>query len=94
MTESIMKFENVPFMGQQIQVTKDEPHYVALKPLFEGMGMEKEWKGIHKQILADKVLMSTVENFRWLAKDGKMREMMCLPMKKKSDCSKQGKRRN
>ncbi len=80
MTEAIANFESVPFHERYIQVTTDEPHYVALKPLFEGMGMEKEWSGIQKQINADEVLMECMKKIPHLAKDGKMREMVCLPM--------------
>jgi hypothetical protein len=75
--EKVMKFESVPFMGQGIQVTKDEPHYVALKPLFEGMGLD--WSTVYRQISNDEVLMEGVANLQYLTEGG-LQMTKCLRM--------------
>lgn len=78
MSESIEKFVSIPFLGTEIQATNDEKHYVALKPLVEGIGLK--WDGILRKIKNNKVLSSTIYTTYIVADDGKNREMVCLPL--------------
>lgn len=77
MSEAIEKFVSVPFMGTEIQATSDEKHYVALKPLVEGIGLD--WRSIRK-LVKRSALNSTVVMMTTVAEDGKNREMVCLPL--------------
>lgn len=77
MSEAIVKFESIPFMGQGIQVTTDEPHYVALKPLFEGIGMD--WSAVYRQISNDEVLMTCIANLQCRYPSG-TKTLICLPL--------------
>lgn len=78
MTDKIEKFVKVPFLGTEIQATADERHYVALKPLVEGIGLK--WDGILRKVKHNKVLNSTMYVAYMVAEDGKIREMVCLPL--------------
>ena len=68
----------VPFDGQQIEVTDDDRHLVAMKSLVEGIGLD--WKNCHDIITHDEVLKSTMVVTTTVAEDGKGREMVCLPL--------------
>ena len=65
-------------MGTVIQATDDEKHYVALKPLVEGIGLK--WNGVLAKIKNNKALSSTMHITCTVAEDGKNREMVCLPL--------------
>jgi len=65
-------------MGTEIQATDDEKHYVALKPLVEGIGLK--WDGILRKVKNNKALSSTMYVTYTVAEDGKNREMVCLPL--------------
>lgn len=78
MTNEIVKFVEVPFMGTMIQTTDDEKHYVAVKPLVEEIGLR--WEKVFLKIKKNKALSSTIATTAMVANDGKMREMVCLPL--------------
>ena len=79
MSEAIVKFERVPFMGSYVNATADEHHYVALKPLVESIGLN--WDGI-RQLLNRSILGATTVMVHAVAEDGKLRQMICLPLNK------------
>ncbi len=69
----------VPFYGNEIvAVEKDGKKYVAMKPIAEALGLD--WSGQLGLIKNDVVLSSTMVVTSIVADDGKMREMVCLPL--------------
>lgn len=68
------------FLGKEVTlVDKNGVAYVAMREIVEGIGLD--WKGQHKK------LMEQSEKFNCghittVAKDGKNREMLCIPIKK------------
>lgn len=69
----------VPFYGDTVVLVgqNDEP-YVAMKPVAENMGLD--WKTQTRK-LSEK-FESTMVIMTMVAEDGKMREMICLPLRK------------
>lgn len=61
-----------------ITLEKDGEHYVAVRPIVENMGLD--WKVQHRKLMDNPKFncghMTTV------AKDGKIREVLCMPIKK------------
>jgi hypothetical protein len=70
----------VPFHGQSLLATlvNDIPH-VALKPICENLGVD--WEGQRQRISKHPVLSSTACMIKAIAEDGKLREMLMLPVK-------------
>lgn len=68
------------FLGKEVTlVDNNGVAYVAMREIVEGIGLD--WKGQHKK------LMEQSEKFNCghittVAKDGKNREMLCIPIKK------------
>lgn len=73
----IQRFVGVPFMGTVIQATNDERHYVALKPLVEGIGLK--WDGILRKVKNNKALSKVCTSRTYLTEGG-AQEMVCLPL--------------
>ncbi len=70
---------SVNFHGTQIiTLEKDGVQYVAVRPICEGLGIK--WTNQAKIIKKDPVLESTVIQLITVAKDGKKRESVCLPL--------------
>jgi len=71
---------SVPFHGQSLLATlvSDIPH-VAMKPICENIGLD--WKSQHRKITTHPVLKSTMVIMTTVAEDGKLREMLMLPVK-------------
>ncbi|MCP4744522.1 MAG: hypothetical protein GY874_00020, partial [Desulfobacteraceae bacterium] len=70
----------VSFNGQSLITTKDgdEEILVAMKPIVEAMGIQ--WEAQFKLIKRDAVLNSTISIMEIVGKDGKTRQMTCLPI--------------
>jgi hypothetical protein len=51
---------------------------VAMKPIVEGIGLD--WSAQHKKLTEHPVLSSTIQHITTVADDGRMREMVCLPL--------------
>lgn len=69
----------IPFHGNEIlAVEKNGKKYVAMKPIVEAMVLD--WSGQLGMIKNDPVLNSTMDVTSIVADDGKMREMVCLPL--------------
>ncbi|MCR4574664.1 MAG: phage antirepressor N-terminal domain-containing protein [Lentisphaeria bacterium] len=66
-------------MGSYVNATADEHHYVALKPLVESIGLK--WETI-RQLLNRSILGTTTCMVQAVAEDGKLRQMICLPLDK------------
>jgi hypothetical protein len=71
---------SVPFHGQSLLATlvNDVPH-VAMKPICENIGID--WKSQHRKITTHPVLKSTMVMVTTVAEDGKLRDMLMLPVK-------------
>ena len=52
--------------------------WVAVKPIIENLGLK--WEGQYRKIIADPVLSQTIDEKSIVAKDGKQRTMLCLPI--------------
>jgi len=76
-----MQNDIVPFYGQNLMTAKDErdgKEFVAMKPLCDNLGLE--WEPQRKRIQRDEVLSSTTSMMEVVARDGKNREMIFLPI--------------
>lgn len=71
----------VPFYDNELYVVEhnNEP-YVPMKPIVEGMGLD--WKSQFNKI--KQRFKSTMVEITIVAADGKMRDMVCLPLRKLS----------
>lgn len=75
-----MKNEIVKFANKEINTfEKDGVVYVAMKPIIEALGLA--WNKQFELIKRDYVLNSTITVTGIVAKDGKSRNMSCLPLK-------------
>jgi hypothetical protein len=74
------QLSSVPFYGQSLFATlvNDVPH-VALKPICENLGVD--WEGQRQRISRQPVLKSTAVMIKAVAEDGKLRDMLMLPVK-------------
>ena len=74
------QLSSVPFHGQSLFATlvNDVPH-VALKPICENLGVD--WEGQRQRISRQPVLKSTAVMIKAVAEDGKLRDMLMLPVK-------------
>lgn len=69
----------VPFYGDTVVlVGHDNEPYVAMRPIVINMGLD--WNGQRIKLLEK--FGSTVEEISTVAEDGKLRGMVCLPLKK------------
>ena len=70
----------VQFHGQSLvaAIINNLPH-VALKPICENLGLD--WKAQHSRIKRNESLNSTVVMTTMVAEDGKLREMLMMPIK-------------
>ncbi len=67
------------FEGNTITtVVKDGSYFVALKPIFEGMGLD--WKNQYQKLKDDVVISSVMVLSTTTGRDGKLYEMICIPM--------------
>lgn len=73
--------QTVSFNNQSlITIEQNGVHYVAMKPICENIGLT--WEPQLARIKRDDVLSSTMIVMIMVAKDGKNREMLCIPIKK------------
>lgn len=71
----------VDFHGQSlVAVLIDGKPYVAIKPICENIGLQ--WEAQQKRIQRTPVLKSTMSITDMVAQDGKLREMVCIPLSK------------
>jgi len=76
-----MVVHEVAFYGDQVDVIeRDGELYVAMKPICERLGVD--WEAQRQLIQRDPVLSATACMVQTVAKDGKNREMTCLPLSK------------
>lgn len=69
----------VPFYEDtMVLVDHDGQPFVAMKPIVENMGLD--WKGQHVKLTSR--FDSTMEIISTVGEDGKLREMVCLPLRK------------
>jgi len=75
-----MEVATVDFHGDQLMaIEKNGERLVPMRPLVTAMGLE--WKVHHKMVMRDIVLSSTVSITETVGADGKVREMVCLPLR-------------
>jgi P22_AR N-terminal domain len=73
------ELQSIEFYGSRIYtVEKDGEHYVAMKPICEGIGID--WEGQRQRIMRHPVLKSTACMIKAVAEDGKKRELLMLPI--------------
>lgn len=71
--------QNISFHGQTVPVfTKNNQHYVAMKPICENIGLD--WVSQHKKIQRNTILHSGMVMMTIPATDGKSYETTCLPI--------------
>jgi len=69
----------IEFYGDYLTAVFDgETVWVAVKPIIENLGLA--WQPQHRKILEDPVLSQTITEKVIVAKDGKKRMMLCLPL--------------
>lgn len=72
--------QTIPFHGSELITLKvDDVIYTAVKPLVEAIGLD--WGG-QQQKLAKSGNKFNCRDISIVAKDGKLREMLCMPLKK------------
>ena len=73
--------QTISFNHQSLVTFKQNgTHYTAMKPICENIGLD--WKSQYSRMKRDDVLNSTMVIITIVAKDGKNREMLCIPIKK------------
>ena len=69
----------VQFHNQQISILNyNNKPYVAIKPICENIGLD--WEAQRQRIKRNEILNSTAFMIKVVAKDGKNREVLCLPL--------------
>lgn len=69
----------IPFRSKELLlVDNDGSPFVPMKPVVEGIGLA--WNGQFERIKRDEVLSSVVRVIRTTAADGKIYELLCLPL--------------
>lgn len=69
----------IDFYGNSIvAVLKEGVPYVAMKPICENIGLQ--WEAQHKRMQRSPALAATMSVMDIVAEDGKLREMVCLPL--------------
>lgn len=78
MEKKLEKF--LEFNGKRISILRaDGTWWVAIKPICEAL--EVSYSGQFERIQRHKILSQRFVKHEWLAADGKLREMICLPEK-------------
>ncbi|XKM12656.1 phage antirepressor N-terminal domain-containing protein [Orbaceae bacterium ac157xtp] len=79
MSNLAIKLETIQFHNQSLIVLnhQDKP-YVAIKPICENIGLD--WEAQRQRIKRNEILNSTAFMIKVVAKDGKNREVLCLPL--------------
>lgn len=73
------KLQTVSFHNQQITVLNhDNKPYIAIKPICENIGLD--WEAQRQRIKRNEILNSTAFMIKVVAKDGKNRDVLCLPL--------------
>lgn len=68
------------FLGKEITLVDNNGiPYVAMREIVEGIGLD--WKGQHKKFIEQREKFNC-GHITMVAKDGKNREMLCIPIKK------------
>lgn len=76
---SITKLETIQFHNQQISILNyNNKPYVAIKPICENIGLD--WEAQRQRIKRNEILNSTAFMIKVVAKDGKNRDVLCLPL--------------
>lgn len=71
--------QTINFNNQKLlTVEKDGTKYVAVKPICENLGID--WDSQRVKIKSNPILNSTTAIITVVAEDGKLREMVCLPI--------------
>lgn len=75
-----MTTELIQFHGTELLAVRhdDGRIYVAIKPMVDAMQLD--WEGQRQRIRRDLILSSTACVIKVVADDGKLREMLCLPL--------------
>ena len=69
----------VQFHNQQISILNyNNKPYVAIKPICENIGLD--WEAQRQRIKRNEILNSTAFMIKVVAKDGKNRDVLCLPL--------------
>ena len=78
-TESKIQYSLIPFNGEKIMaISQDNKKFVVPKQICENLGVD--WSAQRQKIERDSVLSSTMVMITTVAKDGKNREMLALPL--------------
>lgn len=73
------KLETIQFHNQSVIVLNHENKpYIAIKPICENIGLD--WEAQRQRIKRNDILNSTACMIKVVAKDGKNREVLCLPL--------------
>ncbi|WLS93582.1 phage antirepressor N-terminal domain-containing protein [Gilliamella apis] len=73
------KLETIQFHNQSLIVLNHENKpYIAIKPICENIGLD--WEAQRQRIKRNEILNSTACMIKVVAKDGKNREVLCLPL--------------
>ena len=74
-----VKSQTIVFNNQKlITFEKDGIQYTAIKPICENIGID--WESQRQRIMRDDVLNSTACMIQVVAEDGRVREMLSLPL--------------
>lgn len=75
-----MKTELIQFHGHDVVTIAhgNGKIFVAIKPICDAIGLE--WSAQFRRVQRDLVLGSTIAMMAIVAEDGKLREMLCLPL--------------
>ena len=74
-----VKSQTIVFNNQKlITFEKDGIQYTAIKPICENIGID--WESQRQRIMRDDVLNSTACMIKVVAEDGRLREMLSLPL--------------
>ena len=74
-----VKSQTIVFNNQKlITFEKDSIQYTAIKPICENIGID--WESQRQRIMRDDVLNSTACMIKVVAEDGRVREMLSLPL--------------
>ena len=76
---SSTQLETIQFHNQSLIVLNHENKpYIAIKPICENIGLD--WEAQRQRIKRNEILNSTACMIKVVAKDGKNREVLCLPL--------------
>lgn len=82
-----MKLAKINFAGNKITTIRDDESivWVAMRTIVESIGLA--WQSQHSKLIERKEEFSTVTLRVTVGGDGKLREMVCIPLKKLADSS-------